>query len=84
VDRLNHFTTGDAPVVAAKYGIVTYRHVSGKLPAWCPDDERFIAIVYGRGYKRTDATGPTEALAICRAALLATVRRQRRLKKGKQ
>lgn len=80
-DRLNHFTTYDVPLVAEKYGIVVYRRTAGELPAWYPEGEPFLAIVYGRGYKRTDATGPTEALAICRAALLAVVRRQRRLRR---
>jgi hypothetical protein len=80
--RANRFTQKnfDAYRVAEKYGVVVFEYASGKLPTWYPEGERFLAIVYGRGYKRTDASGPTEALAICRAVLLAVVRRQRRLK----
>lgn len=83
--RANRYTQKnyDAYSVAEKYGVVVYEYASGKLPQWYPEGERFLAVVYGRGYKRTDATGPTEALAICRAVLLAVVRRQRRLKKTK-
>jgi len=83
--RLNRFSQKnyDAQTVAKKYGVVVFEYSSGELPEWFPAGDRFLAVVYGRGYKRTDATGPTEALAICRAVLLAVVRRQRRLKKGR-
>lgn len=83
--RLNRFSQKnyDAYTVGKKYGVVVFAYASGELPNWFPAGDRFLAVVYGRGYKRTDATGPTEALAICRAVLLAVVRRQRRLKKGR-
>lgn len=84
--RANRFTQKnfDAYRVAKKYGVVVFEYTSGDLPPWYPASERFLAVVYGRGYKRTDASGPTEALAICRAVLLAVTRRQRRLKKAKR
>jgi hypothetical protein len=83
-ERRNRFTQKnyDAYALLKKYGVVVFEYASGTLPEWYPKGDRYIAIVYGKGYKRTDATGPTEALAICRAVLLALVRRQRRKKKS--
>lgn len=82
IERRNKYTQKnyDAYAVAKKYGVVTFEYVSGTLPEWFPKGDRFLAVVYGRGYKRTDATGPSEALAICRAVLLAVVRRLRHKK----
>lgn len=79
-ERNNRFTQKvyDAHLLATRYGVVTFEYVAGKLPPWFPRGDRFLSVVYGKGYSRTDATGPTEALAICRAVLLGIVRRQRR------